>query len=95
MKKVCIIGCFADTLDLLNGQTVKTKIVYKEMKNAFGCVNENIKAFIGPGICMDCYEVSSDVADMFKAAYTKQEVNLLLKNGKTEGKYQLNLLSAN
>ena len=37
MKKVCIIGCFADTLDLLNGQTVKTKIVYKEMKNAFGC----------------------------------------------------------
>ena len=44
---------------------------------------------------MDCYEVSSDVADMFKAAYTKQEVNLLLKKGKTEGKYQLNLLSAN
>lgn len=42
MKKVCIIGCFADTLDLLNGQTVKTKIVYKEMKNAFGC-NEVMK----------------------------------------------------
>lgn len=37
MKKVCVIGCFAETLDLLNGQTVKTKIVYKEMKNAFGC----------------------------------------------------------
>ena len=37
MKKVCIIGCFADKLDLLNGQTVKTKIVYKEMKNMFGC----------------------------------------------------------
>lgn len=55
---------------------------FNAMKNAFGCVNENIKAFIGPGICMDCYEVSSDVADMFKAAYTKQEVNLLLKNGK-------------
>ena len=52
------------------------------MKNAFGCVNENIKAFIGPGICMDCYEVSSDVADMFKAAYTKQEINLLLKKWK-------------
>lgn len=68
---------------------------FNAMKNAFGCVNENIKAFIGPGICMDCYEVSSDVADMFKAAYTKQEVNLLLNNGKTEGKYQLNLLSAN
>ena len=37
MKRVCIIGCFADTLNLLNGQTVKTKIVYKEIKNTFGC----------------------------------------------------------
>lgn len=36
MKKVCIIGCFADSLDLLNGQTVKTKIVYEEMKKNFG-----------------------------------------------------------
>lgn len=36
MKKICIIGCFADSLDLLNGQTVKTKIVYKEMTNKFG-----------------------------------------------------------
>lgn len=36
MKKICVIGCFADSLDLLNGQTVKTKIVYKEMTNKFG-----------------------------------------------------------
>ena len=36
MKKICIIGCFADSLDLLNGQTVKTKIVYKEMTNKLG-----------------------------------------------------------
>ena len=49
MKKVCIIGCFADTLDLLNGQTVKTKIVYKEMKNAFGC-NEVMKVDTYGGI---------------------------------------------
>ena len=37
MRKVCIIGCFADTLDLLNGQTVKTKIVYKELEKSLGC----------------------------------------------------------
>ena len=37
MKKVCIIGCFADTFDLLNGQTVKTKIVYKELEKSIGC----------------------------------------------------------
>ena len=34
VRKVCIIGCFADTLDLLNGQTVKTKIVYKELEKS-------------------------------------------------------------
>lgn len=42
MKKICIIGCFADDFNLLNGQTVKTKIIYKEMVKAFGC-NEVIK----------------------------------------------------
>ena len=42
MKKVCVIGCFADHLNLLNGQTVKTKIVYKEMNETFGC-NEVMK----------------------------------------------------
>lgn len=36
MKKVCIIGCFADTFNLLNGQTVKTKIVYKELEKSLG-----------------------------------------------------------
>lgn len=36
MKKICIIGNFADSLGLLNGQTVKTKIVYRELKKTFG-----------------------------------------------------------
>lgn len=68
---------------------------FNAMKNSFGCMAENIKAFIGPGICMDCYEVSTDVADKFRSAYTTEEVSLLLKAGKAEGKYQLNLLAAN
>ena len=51
---------------------------FNAMKNAFGCVNENIKAFIGPGICMDCYEVSSNGTDILKQ-HTKQEINLLVK----------------
>ena len=40
MKKVCIIGHFAKGQLLLNGQTVKTKIVAKEIINKFG--NEQV-----------------------------------------------------
>ena len=36
LKKICIIGCFADGLELLNGQTIKTKIVYQELERVFG-----------------------------------------------------------
>ena len=37
MKKVCIIGHFGFGYDLLNGQTIKTKIVSAELKNVLGC----------------------------------------------------------
>lgn len=36
MKKICVIGHFAIGKTLLNGQTVKTKIVYEELKKNFG-----------------------------------------------------------
>lgn len=36
MKKVCIIGHFAEGKNLLNGQTVKTKIIYKELVKQLG-----------------------------------------------------------
>ena len=44
MKKVCIIGHFANGENLLNGQTVKTKIVTKEIiknlgKNSVSCID--------------------------------------------------------
>ena len=44
MKKVCIIGHFAKGENLLNGQTVKTKIVTKEIiknlgKNSVSCID--------------------------------------------------------
>ena len=68
---------------------------YNAMITSFGSKAEDITAFIGPGICMDCYEVSSDVADMFKKVYTQEEIRFILKNGKTKEKYQLNLISAN
>ena len=68
---------------------------YNAMKASYGTRADNITAFVGPGICADCYEVSSDVADKFKEAYTDKELEFILKEGKSEGKYQLNLLAAN
>lgn len=39
MKKVCIVGCFGMGLDLADGQTVKTKIVKRELIRSFGKEN--------------------------------------------------------
>lgn len=67
----------------------------KAMTDCFGCKPENITAFIGPGICMDCYEVSEDVAKRFQCAYIDKESAFILKKSDTAGKYKLNLLAAN
>lgn len=66
----------------------------KMMKDEFGSDPADIIAFIGPGICKDCYEISSDVADEFKAAYTKEQSDILLTQ-KNDEKYQLDLHQAN
>ena len=36
MKKVCVIGHFGFNKNLLNGQTVKTKIIAKELSSSLG-----------------------------------------------------------
>ena len=65
------------------------------MKKNYGCHASDLYGFIGPGICPDCYEVSSDVAGKFAGVYSNDEMALILQNGRTEGKFQLNLLMAN
>lgn len=40
MKKICIVGHFGLGLKLLNGQTIKTKTIYNELKNQLG--NDNV-----------------------------------------------------
>lgn len=40
-------------------------LTVKRMMEEYGSRPENILAVIGPSICMDCYEVGSDVADRF------------------------------
>ncbi len=59
------------------------------MESAFGTRPEDLYAAIGPSICMDCYEVSEDVAEKFMTFPG------VVCNGEKAGKYQLNLWEAN
>lgn len=65
------------------------------MKETFGTNPEDLITFIGPSICVDCYEVSGDVANQFKIAYNAEESDMILQPGKEKDKYQLNLQMAN
>lgn len=64
------------------------------MTETFGCGKEDIFAAIGPSICQDCYEVSEDVIEEFKAQYRREDWDSLFYR-KENGKYQLNLWKAN
>ena len=62
----------------------------KTMKNTYGSDVNDIITAIGPSICMDCYEVSSDVAEQFVEKYSQHEIKEILLD-KGNGKYQLDL----
>ena len=67
-----------------------------EMKRLYGSKPEDIITAIGPSICADCYEVGSDVADVFIESYGKDADTVVLPhNGNVPGKYQLDLTRAN
>ncbi len=66
----------------------------RTMKNAYGTRPEDVVAAVGPSICQACYEVSEDVAETFREKAPK-EWKYIIKNGKEEGKYQLDLQKAN
>ena len=63
------------------------------MQENFGSKPEDLLAAVGPSVCMDCYEVSEDVADAFKEAFPGHADEILLD--KKNGKYQLDLWGAN
>lgn len=64
------------------------------MTREFGTDPKDLRCIIGPSICQDCYEVSSDVAEVFKERFTDQEATDILYD-KGNGKYQLDLWKAN
>lgn len=69
-------------------------VVLRAMKEAFGTDPKEVIAAIGPSICQDCYEVGQEVAEAFRQEVPQAE-GVILKKGKTEGKYQLDLWEAN
>ncbi|NMB44038.1 MAG: peptidoglycan editing factor PgeF, partial [Clostridiales bacterium] len=64
------------------------------MKEEFGTSPKDIVALIGPSICVDCYEVSEDVANEFYNIFTKDQCRDILYK-KENNKYQLDLWKAN
>lgn len=70
------------------------KHTIETMTREYGCKPENILAAIGPSICQDCYEVSSDVIEEFNRAFREEQYSDLYYK-KPNGKYQLNLWKAN
>ncbi len=70
------------------------EVTLREMTRAFGCDPADIVAAIGPSICQDCYEVSEDVIDQFRASFDESLWPQIFTTG-APGKYQLNLWEAN
>lgn len=70
------------------------EVMLEAMKDAYGTKPEDVLAAIGPSICQDCYEVGQEVAASFKENFSK-DWESFLKDGKSAGKYQMNLWEAN
>ncbi len=77
------------TVNNIAGNTIRL------MQETFNTNPDDIKVFIGPSICEDCYEVSYDVAGKFNDAYSPGQAAMIIRRGHTEGKYQLSLQKAN
>lgn len=99
----CIILYFVDTKNQAIGLshsgwrgTVKRmgKVTLEAMRDHFGTDPKDVVVVIGPSICMDCYEVSEDVADQFINEFNSEQITDILLN-KGNHKYQLNLWEAN
>lgn len=69
-------------------------VTVKKMHDEFGSNPADILGAIGPSICQECYEVSSDVIEEFAKSFEQKHWDKLFYK-KENGKYQLNLWEAN
>jgi len=69
------------------------KVTVETMVREFGSNPEDICVAVGPSICQECYEVSEDVIEQFRLAFTEEQCgNMMIDKG--NGKYQLDLCQA-
>lgn len=71
------------------------KVTIQKMTEEYGSNPEDIIAAIGPSICVDCYEVSMDVADAFKETFKEADNLEQIVIPKSNEKAQLDLWQAN
>ena len=71
-----------------------SQVMIREMEAAFGSRPEDLLVAIGPSICQECYVVSNVVTDQFRENFQEKDWNRLFYQ-KENGKYQLNLWTAN
>lgn len=76
------------TVNRMGAETIK------KMTETYGSNPADLVTAIGPSICMNCYEVGSEVAEEFMEAFPKEEQKDILLR-KADGKYLLNLWKAN
>ncbi len=70
------------------------QVTLEKMREVFGSDPRDVIVAIGPSICQDCYEVSRDVVEEFKASFAQEHWESLFYK-KTDDKFQLNLWRAN
>lgn len=80
------------------------EVAIAQMVVRFGCNPKDIYAAIGPGICVDCYEMGDEIYDAFAEKWGRDDADRLLKKYPATdaegreipgGKYHLNLNLAN
>ncbi len=64
------------------------------MGEEYGSLAEDVIACIGPSICQDCYEVSSDLYEAFSKEYEEAEMPKIFRSGRDAEHYQLDLWKA-
>lgn len=71
------------------------KVTVEKMTQEYGCDPKDIVAAIGPSICVDCYEVSMDVAEQFLDVFAGADNIDRIVRKKSSEKAMLDLWQAN
>lgn len=71
------------------------KVTVEKMTKEYGCDPKDIVAAIGPSICVDCYEVSMDVAEQFLTVFGDADNIDRIVRKKSSEKAMLDLWQAN